>query len=106
MRNYKDMEAVLEENSALLNKKQLLEVYEHCTVDQFSFLFINLNESDPQNAFYKCFDAKLQIATPEPEAKSNGAGATSSSSDMSGVPGETEGRQPTKGGKAPKGGRA
>ena len=85
MRNHKDLEAVIEENSALLNRKQLLEVYEHCTVDKFSFLYINLNESNPQNAFYRCFDAKLSIAEPDP--KSNGTGTTSNNSDMSGVPG-------------------
>ena len=104
MRNHKDLEAVIEENSALLNRKQLLEVYEHCTVDKFSFLYINLNESNPQNAFYRCFDAKLSIAEPDP--KSNGTGTTSNSSDMSGVPGEGEGRQHAKGDQAPKGGRA
>ena len=37
MRNYKDLESVLEENSALLNKKQLLEVYEHCTTENSPF---------------------------------------------------------------------
>ena len=86
LRNYKDLEAVIEENSALLNKKQLLEVYEHCTKDRFSFLYINLNESDPQNAFYRCFDAKLSIASPEPDAKANGTDTPSHSAGVSGMP--------------------
>ena len=65
LRNYKDLEAILEEFSAMLNKKQLQEVYEHCTVDRFSFMYMNLNESDPQKAFYRCFDARLSIKSPE-----------------------------------------
>ena len=32
-------------------------------------MYINLNESDPQNAFYRCFDAKLQIADLRPEGE-------------------------------------
>ena len=35
MRNHKDLEAAIEENSALLNKKQLLEIYEQCTVAKY-----------------------------------------------------------------------
>ena len=49
----------------MLNRKQLQEVYEHCTVERFSFIFLNLNESDPQKAFYRCFDARLSIKSPE-----------------------------------------
>ena len=44
-------------------------MYEHCTTEIFSFLFINLNETDPQNAFYRCFDAKLQIADAQPDGR-------------------------------------
>ena len=66
LRNYKDLEAILEEFSAMLNKKQLQEVYEHCTVDRFSFMYMSLNDTDPQKeAFYRCFDAWLSIQSHE-----------------------------------------
>ena len=61
----------------------------------FSFLFINLNESDPQNAFYRCFDAKLEIPNPQPE--SNGRGASSVGTDLRGVPRKKRESNPTRG---------
>ena len=35
LRSYKELEAILKEIAAMLNKKQLQEVYERCTVDRF-----------------------------------------------------------------------
>ena len=83
LRNFKDLEAILEEFSAMLNKKQLQEVYEHCTVERYSFLYINLNESDPQKAFYRCFDARLSIKSAE---SLNGSASSSHSADNVGMP--------------------
>ena len=86
----------MEEFSAMLNKKQLLEVYEHCTVERYSFLYMNLNESDPQKAFYRCFDARLSIKSPE---LSNGSDSASHQAD--------NGRMPRQGGySSAKGGEA
>ncbi len=98
LRNYKDLEAILEEFSAMLNKKQLQEVYEHCTVDRFSFMYMNLNESDPQKAFYRCFDARLSIKSPQ---TSNGSDSSSHQADHGGVSG-SGGDYSAKGGKAVK----
>ena len=98
LRNYKDLEATLEEFSAMLNKKQLQEVYEHCTTELFSFMYMNLNESDPQKAFYRCFDARLSIKSPEP---SNGSDSASHQADDGGMS-RQGGDDYAKGGKAVK----
>ena len=42
LRNYRDLEAVLEELSALTDKKTLLEMYNMATKDPYSFWYINL----------------------------------------------------------------
>ena len=96
LRNFKDLEAILEEFSAMLNKKQLQEVYEHCTVERYSFLYINLNESDPQKAFYRCFDARLSIKSAE---SLNGSASSSHSADNVGMPRPGGGGDHAKGGK-------
>ena len=60
-RNGKDVEALVEENSALTDKETLFRLYDHATREKFSFLYIDLMESDPDKAFYKKFDAQLVL---------------------------------------------
>ena len=73
LRNYKEIETMVEELSAVLMKKSsvadtknlaeakklLLEVYNIATEEPYSFLFINLMKPDVNDMFYKRFDAKL-----------------------------------------------
>ena len=73
LRNYKEIETMVEELSAVLIKKSsvadaknlaeakklMLEVYNIATEEPYSFLFINLMKSDVNEMFYKRFDAKL-----------------------------------------------
>ena len=75
LRNYKEIEAMVEELSAVLinkssvadtnnlaeAKKLLLEVYNLATEEPYSFLFINIMKADVNEMFYKRFDAKLVI---------------------------------------------
>ena len=75
LRNYKEIETMVEELSAVLIKKStvadaknlaeakkiLLEVYNIATEEPYSFLFINLMKPDVNDMFYKRFDAKLVI---------------------------------------------
>ena len=75
LRNYKEIETMVEELSAVLIKKSsvadtknlqeakklLLEVYNLATEEPYSFLFINLMKADVNDMFYKRFDAKLVI---------------------------------------------
>ena len=52
LRNQMELEAVVEEVSALANKKTLLEMYDLATKEPYSFLFINFMEKDKQQGFY------------------------------------------------------
>ena len=75
LRNYKEIETMVEELSAVLIKKStvadakslaeakklLLEVYNIATEEPYSFLLINLMKADVNEMFYKRFDAKLVI---------------------------------------------
>ena len=60
-RNGKDVEAFEEENSGIIDKKALHDMYNYATSEKFKFLYINLMESDPSEAFHKGFDSKLVI---------------------------------------------
>ena len=75
LRNYKEIEKMVEELSAVLIKKSsvadaknlaeaeklMLEVYNIATEEPYSFLLINLMKADVNEMFYKRFDAKLVI---------------------------------------------
>ena len=60
-RNGTDVEALVEENSALADKYTLHRLYDHATREKFSFLYIDLMETDPDKAFYRKFDSQLVI---------------------------------------------
>jgi hypothetical protein len=59
LRNYKELEALIEEFSALLPKETMLEIYQAATKKQFDFLYINLMAHDPQDMFFRNFDVRL-----------------------------------------------
>ena len=75
LRNYKEIETMVEELSAVLIKKStvtdakhlaeakklMLELYNIATEEPYSFLFIDLMKADVNEMFYKRFDAKLVI---------------------------------------------
>ena len=75
MRNYKEIQTMIEELSALLVKKTfwqtretcrtlkntLLEIYERATEERFSFLFVNLMKSDINEVFMIKFDRKFIV---------------------------------------------
>ena len=60
-RNGKDVEALVEENSALADKDTLHQLYDYATRDKLSFLYIDLMQTDVQKAFYKKFDSQLVV---------------------------------------------
>jgi GTPase SAR1 family protein len=61
LRNYKDLEAVLEELSALTDKKTLLEMYKLATDEPHSFLYINLMAKKIEDMFFIQFNKRLLI---------------------------------------------
>ena len=50
--NQKDLDAFLEELSALYDKKTLLRLYQHATDAPYSFLYVKLTASNRNDMFY------------------------------------------------------
>ena len=50
--NQKDLDAFLEELSALYDKKTLLKLYQHATDAPYSFLYVKLTASNRNDMFY------------------------------------------------------
>ena len=48
LRNYGDLEAIVEELSAIYDKKALLQLYHEAVSEEYSFLYVNLIQK------YKC----------------------------------------------------
>ena len=46
LRNYQDLESIIEELSALYDKKTLLDMYNLATEKPYSFMFVNLISND------------------------------------------------------------
>jgi len=61
LRNFRDLETILEELSALVDKKLLLEIYHQATNEKHSFLYINLMEPDLNQMFSIRFDKRILI---------------------------------------------
>ena len=61
LRNYKDLEAVLEELSALTDKKTLLDMYKLATDEPHSFWYINLIAKKISDMFFIKFNKRLLI---------------------------------------------
>ena len=59
MRNIKDLEAILEENSAMVEKDKLKLMYDKATSKPFGFLFLKLTETDVKKMFYGSFNTRL-----------------------------------------------
>jgi Cdc6-like AAA superfamily ATPase len=68
LRNYRDLETVIEELSALYDKKTLMELYNIATEEPHSFLYINLVAKDKKDLFHMNFDRKLVVGeSPDPK---------------------------------------
>jgi hypothetical protein len=61
LRNYKDLETLLEELSALIDRKTLLNIYNLATDEPYSFLFVNLRARSVNNMFYINFNKKIEL---------------------------------------------
>jgi len=61
LRNYRDLESLLEELSALYPKKTLMELYEIATGEPHSFWYINLMAKNKKDMFYMNYNKKLEV---------------------------------------------
>ena len=61
LRNYSDLQTFLDEVSALVDKKALLEMYSIATDEAFSFLYVRLTEKNKDRMFMVKFDKYLVV---------------------------------------------
>ena len=61
LRNFQDLQAVIEENSALVPSKTLRELYDLATAQPYQFLYIDLQAKTLQETFYRSFEARLVV---------------------------------------------
>ena len=74
LRNQLELEAVLEELTALLPKKELQAIYEEATREPYSFLFIHYLKPRAE-MFYKRWEERFVIENGEPPEPSGGEAA-------------------------------
>ena len=61
LRNYRDLESFVEEVSALIDKKSLMEIYNLATSEPFSFLTVDLTAKKKDNIFMVKFNKRITI---------------------------------------------
>lgn len=61
LRSFQDLQMILEELGALQPKQTLLEIYKKATEEPYSFLYVNLRATDPNDIFNIKFDKKIEI---------------------------------------------
>ena len=59
LRNMKDLDSFIDEVSAVLDKKKLLNIYNIATSEPFSFLYVKLAAKDKNYMFYQHFNTKV-----------------------------------------------
>ena len=61
LRNYNDLQTFIEEISALIDKKTLLDIYNLATSEPFSFLFVNLRAKKKNDIFHIRFIKRIEV---------------------------------------------
>ena len=61
LKNQTELDAFIEESSALVDKKKLLEMYNEAVREPYSFLYINMNSKDVNKMFYIRFEKVFKI---------------------------------------------
>ena len=61
LRNLHDLQAFLEEVSALADPKTLQDIYNLATKEDYSFLYVKLNSKSKQDMFYIKFNQRIEI---------------------------------------------
>ena len=61
-RSLKNLEALLEENSALVGRNVLKKMYDMATSKPYGFLLILLTETDANKQFYSSFESRLAVS--------------------------------------------
>ena len=59
-----ELDAILEESSAVYGEKTLKNMYNVATADPFGFLYIKMTARKPIDMFWKGFGARLAVKVP------------------------------------------
>tara|TARA_X000000368_G_C22968672_1_gene684396 strand:- start:79 stop:846 length:768 start_codon:yes stop_codon:yes gene_type:complete len=63
LRSNKELETIIEETSALVDKQTLLKIYRKCTEEPYSFLYIKLNAPTRDQMFYCRYDHAIKFSS-------------------------------------------
>jgi len=69
VRNKLELDAIIEELSAVYTKEQLMEMYDLATREPFSFWYIYLSAKRKEDMFFLRFDKRLTPALSAPSGK-------------------------------------
>ena len=61
LKNQSELDAFIEESSALVDKKTLLEMYKEAVKEPYSFFYININSRDINKMFYIRFEKAFKL---------------------------------------------
>ena len=61
LRNYQDLNTFLDEVSAIVDRKTLLQMYKSATDLDFGFLFVKLNSKSKKNMFMVKFNSYIEF---------------------------------------------
>jgi len=59
LRNRLELDAIIEELSAVYDKKTLMEMYKMATADRYSFMYVNLAASNVEDMFWLRFEQRM-----------------------------------------------
>ena len=61
LRNYADLEGIVEELGALTDKKIIHNIYKQATAEPYAFLYVNLTAKDINKMFWINFDKQITV---------------------------------------------
>ena len=61
LRNYADLEGIVEELAALTDKKIIHDIYKQATEQPYAFLYVNLTAKNINDMFWINFDQKIVV---------------------------------------------
>ena len=61
LRNTHDLDAFLEEVSALADKKTLLDIYNLATSEDYSLLYVKLNSKSKNDMFFVRYEKRIEL---------------------------------------------
>ncbi len=61
LRSQKELDAMVEEVAGLTGKIELIDIYKVATVDEYSFLYVNLAARNVREMFFNNFTGRIEL---------------------------------------------